>query len=206
MRRDFSSYRGVDRIVLNCPYPPTYTISLQKTIAKISIPHDNRISLDSKIEDTYCMDMSLLKYLTTETVTPELKGTNKKEIIEELLDIICKTGKVKDREVALEAILARENKMSTGMENEIAIPHGKTDAVEELVACVGISKKPIEFNSLDGKPCRIFIMTISPSHRTGPHIQFLSEISTLLRSESKRKRLLEAKDPQTILQVLSESS
>ena len=94
--------------------------------------------------------------------------------------------------------------MSTGMENGIAIPHGKTDAVEELVACVGISKKPVDFNSLDGKPCRIFIMTISPSHRTGPHIQFLSEISQLLRSEAKRKKLLEANDARTILQILAE--
>lgn len=150
------------------------------------------------------MDMSLLKYLTLETVTPDLKGTTKQEIIEELLDIICRTGKVKDRNAALEAIWARERKMSTGMENGIAIPHGKSDAVEELLACVGISKHPVEFQSLDGKPCRIFIMTVSPSHKTGPHIQFLSEISTLLRSETKRNLLLEAKDAKTILQVLSE--
>ncbi len=148
--------------------------------------------------------MSLLKYLTLETVTADLEGTQKQEIIEELLDLIVGTGKVKNREAALDAIMNRENKMSTGMENGIAIPHGKTDAVDELVACVGVSRKPVEFNSLDGKPCRIFIMTISPSHRTGPHIQFLSEISQLLRSESKRKKLLEARDARTILQILAE--
>ena len=150
------------------------------------------------------MFMSLLKYLTLETVTSDLKGTTKQEVIEELLDILVETGKVKDRATTLEAVMNRENKMSTGMEYGIAIPHGKTDAVEELVACVGISKKPVDFNSLDGKPCRIFIMTISPSHRTGPHIQFLSEISQLLRSEAKRKKLLEATDPRTILQILAE--
>jgi len=150
------------------------------------------------------MDMSLLKYLTLDTVTADLRGTNKQEIIESLLDIIVKTGKVKDRHSALESILARENKMSTGMENGIAIPHGKTDAVEELLACVGISKKTVDFNSLDGKPCRIFIMTVSPSHRTGPHIQFLSEISQLLRSEEKRNRLLQAADSRDILRILAE--
>lgn len=150
------------------------------------------------------MDMSLLKYLTLDTVTADLKGTNKQEIIEALLDIIVGTGKVKDRRAALEAILARENKMSTGMENGIAIPHGKTDAVEELLACVGISKHAVDFNSLDGKPCRIFIMTVSPSHRTGPHIQFLSEISQLLRSEEKRNRLLAAQDSRGILRILAE--
>jgi len=94
--------------------------------------------------------------------------------------------------------------MSTGMENGIAIPHGKTDAVEELLAGVGITKHDVDFNSLDGKPCRIFIMTLSPSHRTGPHIQFLSEISQLLRSEEKRKKLLSAADSREILRALAE--
>ncbi len=150
------------------------------------------------------MDMSLLKYLTLESVTTDLRGSTKQEIIEALLDIIVKTGKVRDRGSALDSILTREKKMSTGMENGIAIPHGKTDAVEELLAGVGITKHDVDFNSLDGKPCRIFIMTLSPSHRTGPHIQFLSEISQLLRSEEKRKKLLSAADSREILRALAE--
>lgn len=162
------------------------------------------LRIDNILKDSYCMQMSLLKYLTLESVTADLQGSTKQEIIEALLDIIVKTGKVKDRQAALQAVVARETKMSTGMENGIAIPHGKTDAVEELLACVGITKNAVDFNSLDGKPCRIFIMTISPSHRTGPHIQFLSEISSLLRSETKRKKLLEAGDSRTIIQILAE--
>jgi len=150
------------------------------------------------------MDMSLLKYLTLDSVTTDLRGSTKQEIIEALLDIIVKTGKVRDRGSALDSILTREKKMSTGMENGIAIPHGKTDAVEELLAGVGITKHDVDFNSLDGKPCRIFIMTLSPSHRTGPHIQFLSEISQLLRSEEKRKKLLSAADSREILRALAE--
>lgn len=150
------------------------------------------------------MDMSLLKYLTLDSVTTDLPGETKEEIIRSLLDIIIKTGKVQDPQRALDSILARENKMSTGMENGIAIPHGKTDAVEELLAAVGITKEPVDFKSLDGKPCRIFIMTLSPSHRTGPHIQFLSEISQLLRSEEKRNKLLAAADSREIMQILAE--
>jgi len=162
------------------------------------------VRLDIIGQDSYCMDMSLLKYLTLETVTADLKGTNKQEIIESLLDIIIRTGKVKDHKKALDAVLAREGKMSTGMENGIAIPHGKTDAVEELLACVGVSRTPVDFDSLDGKPCRIFIMTVSPSHRTGPHIQFLSEISQLLRSEEMRNKLISSRDPREILQFLAD--
>ncbi|MDR1626132.1 MAG: PTS sugar transporter subunit IIA [Spirochaetia bacterium] len=149
--------------------------------------------------------MSLLKYLTLDTVTADLQGTAKQEIIENLLDILMKTGKVKNREAALAAVLDREKKMSTGMENGIAIPHGKTDAVDELVAAVGIMKNAVDFDALDKEPSRIFIMTLSSSQRTGPHIQFLKEISELLRSEDMRRKLLAARDPRGILQVLADN-
>jgi PTS system nitrogen regulatory IIA component len=150
------------------------------------------------------MDMSLLKYLTLDTVSAELKGTNKREIINSLFDLIVKTGKVKDPKAAFAAVMDRESKMSTGMENGIAIPHGKTDGVDELLAAVGISKTPIDFGSLDGKPSRIFIMTLSPSHKTGPHIQFLSEISKLLRNADQRNKVLAAEDSRAILQILAD--
>jgi fructose-specific phosphotransferase system IIA component len=160
--------------------------------------------LDSDGRHHYRMNMSLLKYLTSQTVTADLKGADKQEIIEALLDMLMRTGKIKDRAAALESILARENKLSTGMENGIAIPHGKTEAVEELVAAVGITRAPVDFEALDGKPCRIFIMTISPSRKTGPHIQFLSEISQLLRSEQKRRVLLDAPDAAALLSALTQ--
>jgi PTS system nitrogen regulatory IIA component len=149
--------------------------------------------------------MSLLKYLTLDTVTADLQGTNKQEIIETLLDILMKTGRVKNRETALAAVLEREKKMSTGMENGIAIPHGKTDAVDELVAAVGVAKNPVDFDALDKQPSRIFIMTLSSSQRTGPHIQFLKEISELLRSADMRRKLLAARDPREILQILADN-
>jgi len=149
--------------------------------------------------------MSLLKYLTLETVTTDLQGTSKQEIIENLLDILMRTGKVKDRKAALDAVLDRERKMSTGMETGIAIPHGKTDAVDELVAAVGITRSPVDFEALDKQPSRIFIMTLSSSQRTGPHIQFLKEISELLRSADMRRKLVAAKEPREILRILAEN-
>jgi PTS system nitrogen regulatory IIA component len=149
--------------------------------------------------------MSLLKYLTLDTVTTDLQGANKQEVIGSLLDILMKTGKVKDRESALAAVLDREKKMSTGMENGIAIPHGKTDVVDELVAAVGITRNPVDFEALDKQPSRIFIMTLSSSQRTGPHIQFLKEISEILRSSDMRRKLLTAKDPREILRILADN-
>jgi len=94
--------------------------------------------------------------------------------------------------------------MSTGMKHGIAIPHGKTTTVNELVACIGVSDTAVDFDSLDHEPCRIFIMTLSPLEKTGPHLQFLAEISLLFKSSEKRKEILNATSPECVLRILSE--
>ncbi len=74
--------------------------------------------------------MNLRTVLTTDTVELHLKGKTKEEIIDEMLDVLVKAGKVHDKEVAKASVLDRERKMSTGMKHGIAIPHGKTDSVD----------------------------------------------------------------------------
>ncbi|AEJ20670.1 putative PTS IIA-like nitrogen-regulatory protein PtsN [Gracilinema caldarium DSM 7334] len=150
------------------------------------------------------MTMNLKSVLNRDTVRLHLKGTTKEEIINELLDVLVQSGKIKDREAALSAIMDRERKMSTGMKHGIAIPHGKSPTVHELVACIGISDTPVDFDSLDHEPCRIFIMTLSPIDKTGPHLQFLAEVSLLFKSSEKRAEILAAKTPEEVLKVLIE--
>jgi PTS system nitrogen regulatory IIA component len=133
-----------------------------------------------------------------------LKGTTKQEIIQELLDLLVKSGKIKNREAAEAAIMDREHKMSTGMKHGIAIPHGKTQTIHDLVACIGISDQPVDFDSLDHEPCRIFIMTLSPIDKTGPHLQFLAEISLLFKSSEKRAEILAAASSEQVLKILTE--
>ena len=148
--------------------------------------------------------MNLKTVLTLETVNLHLKGTSKEEIIDELLDMLVQAGKVKDKAVARACVLDRERKMSTGMKHGIAIPHGKTDSVSDLVACIGISDHPVDFDSLDQEPCRIFIMTLSPIDKTGPHLQFLAEVSLLFKSAEKRQKILNATDKSDIIRILTE--
>ncbi len=133
-----------------------------------------------------------------------LKGTTKEQIIDEILDILVSAGKVKDKETARACVLDRERKMSTGMKHGIAIPHGKTDTVEDLVACIGISDNPVNFDSLDQEPCRIFIMTLSPVNKTGPHLQFLAEVSLLFKSAEKRQEILKTTDKAEVIRILTE--
>jgi PTS system nitrogen regulatory IIA component len=146
--------------------------------------------------------MDLKNLLKPELVTLDLKGTNKEEIIKELVDLAARSGKVSDKEEAIRSVFERENRMSTGMKHGIAIPHGKTTAVRELVACVGISQHEINFDALDRKGCRIFIMTLSPIDKTGPHLQFLAEVGMLFRSEEKRQALLSAKTAEEVVSIL----
>ena len=148
--------------------------------------------------------MNLKTVLSKETVSLHLKGTTKDAIINELLDILVAAKKIDDRPAALTAIMDREQKMSTGMKHGIAIPHGKSPTVHDLVACIGISDTPVEFDSLDHEPCRIFIMTLSPVEKTGPHLQFLAEISLLFKSAGKRQDILGAKSADDVLRILSE--
>jgi len=84
-----------------------------------------------------------------------LKSTTSSPVIEEMVDTLVAAGQIKDRAVALQAILERERKMSTGMQNGIAIPHGKTSAVDTLVSLVGLKPEGLDFESLDGQP-RVF--------------------------------------------------
>ncbi len=151
--------------------------------------------------------MNLKKVLSCDTVSLELKSETKEGVIEEMTDLLMAAGRIKnieDRAIVLKAVLDREKKMSTGMQNGIAIPHGKTDAVESLVAALAVKKEGLEFGSLDGQPSRIFVMTISPDNRTGPHIQFLAEISRQLNDPKVRDAILSAKNREEIIDLLAQ--
>jgi PTS system nitrogen regulatory IIA component len=121
-----------------------------------------------------------------------------------LLDILVRAGKIQDLAAAKAAVMDREQKMSTGMKHGIAIPHGKSGTITDLVACIGISDQSVDFDSLDHEPCRIFILTLSPLEKTGPHLQFLAEISLLFKSAEKREEMLRAQSADDVLKILAE--
>ncbi len=148
--------------------------------------------------------VDLKDVITPSTINLHLQGTTKESIIDELLDTLVKAGKVKDKVVTKACVLDRERKMSTGMKHGIAIPHGKTDSVGDLVACIGISDNPVDFDSLDQEPSRIFIMTLSPLDKTGPHLQFLAQVSLLFKSAEKREALLKASTEEAVIKLLTE--
>ncbi|MBK5200347.1 MAG: PTS sugar transporter subunit IIA [Spirochaetaceae bacterium] len=145
--------------------------------------------------------MKLKNILNKDLVKIDLKGNNKSEIINELLDLLVENGKLKDKELAFKDIMYREQQMSTGIQQGIAIPHSKTKSVDNLVACIGVKKEGVDFSSLDGVPSNIFILTLSPSDHIGPHVQFLAEISRIIKTEESRIKILNARSKNQVLSV-----
>ena len=118
-----------------------------------------------------------------------MESRDKEAVISELVDLLDAKGLLSDRDNVLEAVLIRERIQSTGTGAGIAIPHGKCNAVKELVMAIGIAHKPIDFNCIDGKPVTILILLVSPADQTGPHIQALATISRLMLNEEFRQKL-----------------
>ena len=147
--------------------------------------------------------MNLKKVLTKDSILPQIHADTKPAVIEELINFLVLSGTVDDRDAALQAVLDREGKMSTGMQNGIAIPHGKTNSVNQLLVAIGIKPEGIDFDALDGKPSTTFIMTLSPKNGGGPHIQFLAEISKLLGNAALREKLVAAESAEEILALLT---
>ena len=146
--------------------------------------------------------MNFKKALLKDSILLDLKSDTKNGVLEEMIDLFIAAGKIQDRKGVLKAILEREKKMSTGMQNGIAIPHAKTDQIENLIAALAIKKDGIDFGALNKQPSKIFIMTLSPTKRAGPHIQFLAEVSRLLNEPDIRDRVLNATSKDEIIEFL----
>ena len=148
--------------------------------------------------------MILTQILRPACVKVPLETSNKEEIITELVDLLDANSLLPDRNVALEAILTRERTRSTGIGSGIAIPHGKCNAVKELVMAIGIAHEPIDFDSVDGKPVSIVILLLSPADQTGPHIQALAQISKLMLDEQFKQTLQQADSSEKVYELLSQ--
>lgn len=145
------------------------------------------------------------KVFSADSIVMNMQSLNKHAAIRELTVTLDTAQRVQDREAALEAIVEREERMSTGMQNGIAIPHGKTRTQEGVVAALGISQEGIDFDCLDGLPANIIVLIISSPKETALHIEFLSAISRLLNRQAIRDAILAAPSPTEILSVLMDN-
>ena len=139
--------------------------------------------------------MILTQILQPTCVKVPLEGKDKNAVITELVTLLDENGLIQNRETVLDAVFTRERTRSTGIGSGIAIPHGKCNAVRELVMALGIASDPIDFDSVDRKPVSIVILLVSPADQTGPHIQALARISRLMLDEDFKKALESTSPP-----------
>jgi len=146
--------------------------------------------------------MKLLDILTPDTVKVGLESLDKEECFEELVDLLVRAGKIKDRDSALDALYSREEMRSTGIGRGVAIPHGKDDSITEIVAAAGTSDSGIEFDAIDGKPVHLVFLVLAEVNNPGPHLQTLSEIATCLNNPGTYDKLTHAGSNSEFLSLL----
>jgi PTS system fructose-specific IIC component/PTS system nitrogen regulatory IIA component len=148
--------------------------------------------------------MLLQDILLPEFIKVDIKAEEKINAFEELVDYYCKADKSKSktRDDILEAIVAREAKMSTGIKRGIAVPHGKTDAVKTVRCVLGISQKGVNYDAFDGEPVHILFMIISPTEASEKHLNILKHVAELAYIQQFRDELVLQDDPQGAFDVI----
>ena len=149
--------------------------------------------------------MKLGDFLCKKAITVDLKGTTKKDVINEMIGLLVDADVVekKNKAKVFDIIMAREELGSTAIGQGVAIPHAKYDGINKLVASLGVSKQGVEFDSLDGEPAHIFFLLIAPIDSAGPHLKALARISRLLKDKFFRDNLKIATDAKAILKLIS---
>jgi PTS system nitrogen regulatory IIA component len=147
--------------------------------------------------------MRILDVLDEGSVIADLKGRSKPEVLEELAAPVARLANEELRDV-VEVLLERERLGSTGIGGGIGIPHGKLKRLDRMVIGFGLSRKGVDFDSLDGEPTRIFFLLMAPESSTGLHLKLLARISRILKNEPFKERLLQAKSAEEITAIIKE--
>jgi mannitol/fructose-specific phosphotransferase system IIA component (Ntr-type) len=148
---------------------------------------------------------NLFPVMLSEHIVINLKGKTKETVIKELLDILSTQGKLVDRTIVLNDLLDREKTMSTAIPNGIALPRAKTNAVQELTVAIGIKKSGLDFDSPFDDKTRIIILALAPPKKAKHLYKFLLAITTILNDDTIRSKILTAKTPDEVVELLRQS-
>jgi fructose-specific phosphotransferase system IIA component len=147
--------------------------------------------------------INLLSLIKEKFINLELEGTNKNEIITELVEMAAKSSKLKNKKSFYKAILDREELGSTGIGNGVAIPHAKSKMVGDFILVFGRKNTGIDFGALDGEKTYLFFALASPQEKVGVHLKILSEISRFVKDKFVVDLLKKAKDKKEIPKIVA---
>lgn len=148
--------------------------------------------------------MNILDILDEESILPEIKSVNKKEVVEELAVVAARQNDDLDLDLLVERLLEREKLGSTGVGDGVAIPHAKVSGMEGVTAVFGRSIGGVDFDSMDGKKAHLLFLLVAPESSTGSHLKALARISRLMQNSAFRAGLMEAKSREEIFKAFAE--
>jgi fructose-specific phosphotransferase system IIA component len=146
--------------------------------------------------------MNISEILNRNLIKTSLIGENKFQVIEELLDLLIENGEFIDRKSVLNALIEREQYVSTGLENGLAVPHAKSKSIKKIMVSLGVSKEGINFASGDGKPTHYIFLVLSPLNVSGPHLKVLAKITKNFRNGEIGYMLHNANTKKEILDII----
>ena len=146
--------------------------------------------------------MKIDEILKKESVIADLLGDNKVKVIKEMTQCLKQNNFIKNDQALFETLMEREKLGSTGIGENVAIPHGKSDEVTQIITVLARSKKGVEFESLDQKPVHFVCMVIAPAHSTGQHLKVLARVSRIFKNQGIREEILKAENSDTIYSIL----
>jgi fructose-specific phosphotransferase system IIA component len=147
--------------------------------------------------------MKITDFLSVKGIKLDLEATDKEGVLKEMVDLLAEVKDIGDKKNILKALIERENLGSTGIGQGIAIPHGKTDKVDGLIATLGISRKGVNYEALDGEPVYILFLLVAPKDTAGPHLKALAQISRLLRDGYFCELLRRCKTPKEVFDLIT---
>ena len=149
--------------------------------------------------------MQIMDFLSKKAILPDIKSTKKEEVLKELVDALIGAEEIEKRcrNKLIDALMTRESLGSTAIGQGIAIPHAKSDCVDKLIAAFGLSRKGVDFDSLDAEPAYIFFLLVAPQDSAGPHLKALARISRLLKDKYFRDSLRACTDDKSILKIIA---
>ncbi|MBI2425485.1 MAG: PTS sugar transporter subunit IIA [Candidatus Hydrogenedentes bacterium] len=148
--------------------------------------------------------MLLSEMLRPDLIKVGLEAENKKEAIGELVDLLVQQHEISmaQRPGILEAILENDAKSGAGMEKGVAIPHGLSDRVDDILCALGTAKKGVPFDSLDGNPANVVVLFIVPKRNTALEVRTLSGLHGLLTRPGFTEKLVTAADAEALYRII----
>ena len=147
--------------------------------------------------------MKITDFLTAQGVIPDLAGTDKRAVLNELAEKFAAADGAPAGDRVLQVLLEREKISTTAIGEGVAIPHGKLADVDRMYAVFARSTAGVDFDSLDGEPTHLFFALIAPENAAADHLKALARISRLLKDAAFRDRLLKGTSGKELFDVIS---